>query len=85
MKCYGCGYEKRECTQQVEKVVKYKSGKRKGEIKGSEWLEIDPDKEKEEFNEVIMEKDFDFEIKGEWLRSIVKLFACPKCGTVRIR
>jgi DNA-directed RNA polymerase subunit M/transcription elongation factor TFIIS len=85
MKCYACGYEKSSFYQDVEKVIKYQSGKRKGEIKGTETIRIEPDKDKEDFKIIEIEKGFDFvKLSNYNEQDKVRIFACPICGTLKI-
>jgi len=85
--CKACGYQKRTQEITTDKVVRYKSGKRKGEIKEvleekKTIYEDDPD-----FIHLFMEKDVDRVVYncGDvfWPeKAEVTLLACPKCGTV---
>lgn len=87
MKCAACGYEHREESQWVDKVLRYKSGKRKGEVKSIE-------KEKVTFT-VGYAPFINLSFKGveklqkpldqHWLGyDDVDLYACPECGTIKI-
>ena len=68
MKCPACGYEVDETkTVKTSVTTRYKSGKRKGEIKSIEDKEIYLDKGKPLFREikVVHEKIKDFELEVE--------------------
>ena len=86
MRCAACGYQKRTQEIPVEKLIRYKSGKNKGQIKeikkdietiypnDPDWIELE------------FKKDVDqIGYKGRvWDFEEADLYACPKCGTVRI-
>ena len=99
MKCHACGYEKgKRETVTVEEVVRYKSGKRKGEIKATEVREIEiaPGPGfvrleawvrvcRDEIEEVQWGKRHfaSYYERRDWVSPDFTLYACPKCGTVK--
>ena len=90
MKCAACGYEKRDEEYTVDEVIRFKAGKRKGEVKEVKKKVIEPDKDKKEFEEIEIEKQFEFvrrtqDINWNGASSVspVRLFMCPECGTIR--
>jgi len=90
MKCAACGYEKRSKTYEIEKVTRFKSGKRKGEVKSVESDMIEPDGHKDNFIEVLplgTDQNFirmDRNIYG-YEGKIAHIYACPSCGTLKIK
>ena len=82
MKCYGCGYEKRE-GYKVEKVIRFKSGKRKGEIKGTERVFVEPDKDADDFKKVILQTLSWSDWSRQTSAGEIEIYICPKCGTLR--
>lgn len=87
MKCI-CGYIQPE-TVVTQKEVYYQSGKRKGELKGIHEETIEP-KTEDLFIELEVEKGFGFRKleKSYWGNgreaNHCSLYACPKCGTVKL-
>lgn len=94
MKCYACGYEKREKYVNVAEVKRFKSGKRKGEIKEVIEDRIDVFADDPEFIELFLANDtFHFQVRGTsswWDNDYsgnyknIKVYACPECGTLKI-
>lgn len=87
MKCYACGYEKRYKLITTTEVVRFKSGKRKGEIKEVKEHSFDLYQDDPEFIEIVIAEEkvsIDKKRAGWKNYEIVGLYACPKCGTVRI-
>lgn len=92
MKCPSCKYENRTKSMKTDKVIRYKSGKRKGEIKEvkEEWKTIyehDP-----EFIELFFRKEVDDLVYRDdsvsWYSNDLEraeLYACPMCGTVIVK
>lgn len=85
MRCL-CGYiEPEDWEEQVE--VLYLSGKRKGELKEVKIVYHEV-QENEKFIPITVEKDFGFLVKRETYcgqsETQVRLYACPKCFTVRM-
>lgn len=88
MKCAACGYEYIRQTQTVDDVIRYKSGKRKGDIKTIDTKEIEFKVGHSQFIRLFFKKDVDelgFD-DGEYWDNFRQrdLYACPECGTVRI-
>lgn len=88
MKCAACGYERLTKEKTVDKVIYYKSGKRKGEIKEviSETISLEvghSDFIKLEFKKEVDEIGYH---TSDWYGYFedVKLYACPECGTIKI-
>lgn len=81
MKCAACGYEKSDFCEMIEKVVKYKSGKNKGKIKGWETVWIEPDKDKDSFDTLSSEYGGEFQVHGR----DKSIYVCPKCGTLKMK
>lgn len=87
MKCPSCKYEQRTFTEMQDEVIRFKSGKRKGEIKEVNrvrkiYFEEDPD-----FIRLFFKKDVDSLVYGEkddyfQDEKDADLYACPMCGTV---
>lgn len=87
MKCPCCKYEKRDEQYTVDKVIRYKSGKRKGEIKAVEQDTIEPDKDKADFARIEFRKDVDELGVKEYgfCRddfTEIRLWMCPECGVL---
>lgn len=90
MKCPTCGYQKRNDRYVVEEPIRFKSGKRKGEIKETQKRTIEPDKHLPNFHRLFFEKDVDrimvdqTEYSTPFISAYVEadLVACPECGTV---
>lgn len=82
MKCL-CGHIEPESYWR-ETPIYFSSGKRKGELKNIQKDWIEPEEE-DRFIRLGVEKDFSF-IKHykHWGYMDVNLFACPKCGTVKL-
>jgi len=88
VKCAACGYEHRLGESiRYEKVTRYQSGKRKGEVKSIDWdvLEIPGN---EPFREIrIPDPGFLIESNDAYNFSKTRqccLYACPECLTVRV-
>lgn len=85
MKCL-CGHIEPE-SYEKETPIYYQSGKRKGDLKYIDRAWIEPDKS-EKFICLGIEKDFSFvtycESWGNTYDVPTKLYACPKCGTVKM-
>jgi len=84
MKCAACGYEKRDTQYHTYQVIRYKSGKNKGEIKEFKPITIEPDKNKEEFEEIEVIKSLCFNAQQGFHNSVATLYVCPECGTVKM-
>lgn len=90
MKCPACGYYKHNTRYTVEEVVRYKSGSKKGQIKGSQTRTIEPFGDYPDFKELEAKTDNnDEEITigyrdGPWRWSFTKtvLVMCPECSNV---
>lgn len=85
MKCAACGYEYREGGRWIDRVVRYKTGKHKGEIKSvdKEWLQLNVGHEP--FRELTFGKGVEWlEYKEDYDTQRAYLYACPECNTVRI-
>ena len=86
MRCL-CGYiEPEDWEEQVE--VFYLSGKRKGELKEVKTIYHDV-QEDEKFIPITVEKGFAFVVVKHQTyfgrcESMVSLYACPKCFTIRM-
>ncbi len=90
MKCYACGYEKKSLHVNDNKIIRYKSGKHKGEIKETiegnrDVFENDP-----KFNEIFIGNDsmnFTKNREDSWMdeKESVTVYACPNCGTLKIQ
>jgi len=89
VKCGACGYEYRVETKNVDKVIYYKSGKRKGDVKEVTTETIEFKIGYEPFIQLTTEKDVDPvgyyepEHYKQYFKQ-VDLYACPECGTVRM-
>jgi len=91
MKCYACGYEKRQKFVNVAEVKRFKSGKRKGEIKEVKEDRIDVFEKDPKFIEVLVAKgsvETHIRDKAPFWGSDgyeeVTIYACPQCGTLKI-
>lgn len=86
-KCKACGYLYHKEVREVDVVIRYQSGKRKGEIKevtkGEEVFEIGHSP----FITLTFEKEVDrLGVKyDDYYKSFVDktLYVCPECGTVK--
>lgn len=86
MKCPCCKYEKRTFTKTVDKVIRYQSGQRKGEVKSIEkerlaFFEYDPD-----FIEIETKQGDTFlqSYGSRFWNGHIQLVGCPECGVVFI-
>lgn len=92
MECAACGYQKRYQMVNWEEVIRYKSGKRKGEIKdinehAKDIFEDDPD-----FVPLMIGNDaMEFTISNSSLtyrygshNKPITVYACPRCGTLKV-
>ena len=70
MKCV-CGYEKPDHVWEFDDNV----------LQGK-W--VDPAPEKPRFFDVTIEKNFYFKAKGQYSEWEAKVYACPKCGTLKL-
>ncbi len=78
MKCYACGCEEKNSIY-VDVPIYYKSGKKKGEIKGIEKKNIGEDIS---FTEIFIgHEPYCFKNNDEYKHNI-KFVSCPKCGTI---
>lgn len=89
MKCGACGYQYVHKTTTVEEVDYFKSGKRKGEIKGVKSRDIEFEVGHTEFQKLGFERDIDrvgVTSDGYYNKHFeeVELYVCPECGTVRV-
>lgn len=91
MKCYACGYEKRQKFVNIAEVKRFKSGKRKGEIKEIIEDTIDVFADDPDFIELFVANgSIDFQVKGTpswWDKSEynnIQVYACPMCGTLKL-
>lgn len=88
MKCAACGYEYSPNGIWIDKVHRYKSGKRKGEVKDIEKIFLDTTIGHAPFKEICFKKDVDslciYE-EGQDYNSTttVQLYGCPEYNTVR--
>jgi hypothetical protein len=85
MKCI-CGYvEPQTVVEEIE--IKFQSGPRKGQVKRVDERVIEP-KYSDLFIRISVEKDFSFmQIEKSYYgneHSKCLLYACPKCGTVKL-
>lgn len=84
MKCTACGYEKRTSTHLTADVVRYKSGKKKGEIKNITERFTEPDKDKPAFKQITSEHGGYFELQDGYNTFYVRIYMCPECQTLRV-
>lgn len=90
LKCTACGYEKRTQDLVTDVVERYRSGKRKGEIKSVEKrtvtiYESDPDWIEITLNGVEQfQRPCDAGGYGLGTKKDAELYACPCCGTVKL-
>ena len=87
MKCTACGYEKRSMWIDDNKISRYKSGKKKGQIKSTDGTRRDIFADDPEFKEVQIGNGsvLDFTTKGGYMsEQYVTVYACPNCGTLKI-
>ena len=84
MKCHVCGYEKRTKYVKTATVTKYTRGSRKGEIKEVKEKTIDVFEDDPKFIKLIIGYD-DITVRRDNARnSVVDIYACPMCGTLRL-
>ena len=86
LKCPSCKYECRTFTFDYERVIRYKSGKNKGEVKEvkKETKEFFP--EDPEFITLYYYKEVDeLMFKDGCMEERATLKACPMCGTVIVK
>ena len=86
-KCPSCKYENRRQVIHTEEVIRFKSGKRKGEIKEVKPKVITVYEDDPDFIKLRMQKDVDqfvYDAGGDFdvFMQEADLLACPKCGTV---
>ena len=86
MKCYACGYEKRSKFVETAKVLRYKRGKRKGEIREVQEKTIDVFEDDPDFVKIyIAHGDISAYLMDFWPSyKEISLYACPNCGTLKI-
>ncbi len=88
MKCAACGYQYKQKTKIVDKVIRFKSGPRKGEIKNITDEEITLSLGDTPFHRLYFQKDVDRLVYDdkEWAFDVQEpaLYACPECGTIRM-
>lgn len=82
MKCPACKYENRYEAIWVDDIIRYKSGKRKGEIKETKKKLIEFHKSDPNFITVKTRQNDEFYYHEEWDDVSCVLKACPKCGTI---
>lgn len=82
MKCPSCKYENRYHYITTDRVVRYKSGKRKGEIKEVVKHRIELYENDPEFILLHTDQNDSFYYNEEFGHEHATLYACPKCGTV---
>ena len=93
MKCYACGYEKGPVfRQKYTHAVLYKSGPRKGQVKGTEEREIVLGEDQPEFVKVSPSGPITMEVRARYeddpwsdANVFIQIYACPKCGTLKVR
>ncbi len=87
MKCPSCKYENRYRSKVVDDVVRYKSGKNKGEIKEVNKKTIEFYKDDPEFIEISTDQkdEFKADLDNYFSGVCVSLYACPMCGTVILK
>jgi len=83
MKCVACGYEHKP-DRYEEQEVKYKSGKKKGQVKETQRVLVETYKE---FIPVKIARALEFTMpaSSKWDPDVeVDVVACPECGTLRL-
>lgn len=88
--CAACGYNYRKETVFTDEVIRYQSGKRKGEIRHVQQKEIVFEIGGKPFIKLHFEKDVDKLVAkhpsyANWDDRPVDLLACPKCSTVKFK
>ncbi|MAR66899.1 MAG: hypothetical protein CL833_06555 [Crocinitomicaceae bacterium] len=93
MKCPACGYTHETKTEMVDDVIRYKSGKRKGEIKEVKTKTITLEIGHEPFEKVTIsncqvvhrkEAEYDFCWDKED-REEISFNVCPECGCMFLK
>lgn len=82
MKCPACRYQYIHKSEYVDEIIKYKKGKKKGQIKTVERKEIVFEVGHSPFVELRFRKDVDDLVYGD---EKAILIACPECGTIKIK
>lgn len=86
MKCPSCKYENRYHLIYVDDVIRYKSGKNKGEIKEVKKKYIEFNKDDPEFVQLNTDQgDCFFFHSSSFSKENASLYACPMCGTVIVQ
>ena len=95
MKCPSCGYQKEVKKERVDEVVRFKSGPRKGEIKGVERREIELKIGHEDFAVIELltgvRDSCGYNYYGDITRpldisfSSIDVLICPDCGTLFVK
>lgn len=94
-KCYACGYVKKSMYVDDNKIIRYKSGPRKGEVKEIIETRRDIFENDPSFKEINIGKgELDFTATREdnsdysllcKEHDYVTVYACPNCGTLKIK
>jgi len=91
MKCPACGYTHETKTEMVGDVIRYKSGKRKGEIKEVKTKTITLEIGHEPFEavtishcRVVHHREAEYGFCGDKDREEISFNACPECGCMFI-
>jgi hypothetical protein len=93
MKCYACGYEKQVMMINDNKIIRFKSGPRKGQIKETienrrdffedtpKFIEINIGKGDIDFTQVVVNDGDMWPSENE----SATIYACPECGTLKLK
>jgi NMD protein affecting ribosome stability and mRNA decay len=89
MKCFACGYEKRNCGKWIDEAILYKTGKKKGQVKEVVKIFYDPDEHRPKFLRLYIQGNLETNVENDPFTTYrterpVDLYVCPECGTVRI-
>ena len=92
MKCPACGYTHETKTENVDDVIRYKSGKRKGEIKEVQRKTITLEIGHEPFEKVIIShcqvthyKEGEYDFYWDKDREEISFNVCPECGCMFLK